>query len=247
MNLTHTTARRPWRTTTAVAVGFLIATVALTGCGTTDRTNDDAYQGTLVDPPFQIAPVTLRDTEGNKVRLDRLPDDKATAVFFGFTNCPDICPTTMADLASARRTLPSDLADRVALYFVTVDPNRDTPTVLRTWLDRFDPDIVGLRGPTTLVNEAERSLYSMESTVSPNEPDNSAGGEGSASDHHDDEGQDQSEGQAEPHSHGGGGDEVSHSGSVYMFGPGGESVLYTGGYTVDQYAADLARLLGDPA
>ena len=76
----------------------------------------------------------------------------------------------MADLATARRTLPSDLAARVSLVFITVDPQRDTPKVLRSWLDQFDPEIVGLRGPTSRVNRAERSLYSSESEKVPPNP-----------------------------------------------------------------------------
>ena len=235
-----------------IAATVVLTAVALTGCGTNndqsqpdtplaviEPADEDAFHGTLVEPPFRAAPVTLRTTDGTTVRLDRLPEQKASAVFFGFTNCPDICPTTMADLASARRSLPSDLADQVVLYFVTVDPKRDTPQVLRTWLDRIDPAIVGLRGPTTSVNEAERSLFAVESAPAPKSKK-----QGSAADesHH----QGKREGRPETHTHSGDGYEVNHSGSVYVFGPRGEDVLYTGGYTAPQYAADFARLLTAP-
>ena len=257
VNLTHTTARRSYRGHRAT-VAALVAATALTGCATNNqdrtgsaaviigRSDEDAYHGTLVDPPLRVAAVTLRDTDGNTVRLDRLPDNKATAVFFGFTHCPDICPTTMADLASAQQSLPPNLAERVALYFVTVDPKRDTSKVLRTWLDHFDPNIIGLRGATALVNEAERSLYAVESKTSQDTADDNAEDGNLESDHHNDEREDRPGEQPEPHSHPGGDEEVSHSGSVYVFGPEGETVLYTGGYTADQYAADLARLLRDP-
>jgi protein SCO1/2 len=67
-------------------------------------------------------------------------------LFFGYTHCPDVCPTVMADLASARRQLPRDVARQVTVVFVTEDPARDTTAVLRTWLRQFDPSFIGLLG-----------------------------------------------------------------------------------------------------
>jgi protein SCO1/2 len=70
---------------------------------------------------------------------------KVVFLFFGFTQCPDICPTTMAELAEVRRRLGADGA-RVQGIFVTVDPERDTPEVLKAYLEGMDPSFVGLRG-----------------------------------------------------------------------------------------------------
>jgi protein SCO1/2 len=70
---------------------------------------------------------------------------KVTVVFFGFTQCPDVCPTTMAELAEVKRLLGPDGA-RVAGVFVTVDPERDTPELLKDYVANFGPDMVGLRG-----------------------------------------------------------------------------------------------------
>jgi len=222
----------------------LLAASVLAACGTAapnDQTtgaaalverDKDGLNGTLVDPPLRLAGVTLRDTGGNRVRLNELVPSKATVLFFGFTHCDDVCPTTMADLASARRALPPALANRVHVVFVTVDPRRDTPSVLRTWLDQFDTQTIGLRGPTALVNQAERSLYADQSTKVQAEPSAQAQADG----HH--------------HEHAPGSSatsgtdyQMNHSGSVYVFGPDGETVLYSGGTTVGQYAADLTRLL----
>lgn len=240
MTPTRRAKLRPLRLiTTAVSVALFVAACA---SNTQDQAGNpaavteaatDGFNGTLVDPPLRPAHVTLKDTQGNPVRLDHLPANKATALFFGFTHCDDICPTTMADLASARRALAPALAERVALYFVTVDPRRDTPSVLRTWLDRFDSDIVGLRGPTNLVHQAERSLYAARS--GPATAGDSALGHHDTSSHHDPK-----PGASE---HGPSDYQVDHSGSVYIFGPNGEMVLYTGGTTVNQYAADFTRLL----
>ena len=80
-------------------------------------------------------------------KLRRLEDfrGKAVVLFFGYTHCPDVCPTTLADIAQAMRTL-GPLADRVQVLFVTVDPERDTQQVLAQYVTAFDPRFLGLRG-----------------------------------------------------------------------------------------------------
>ena len=70
---------------------------------------------------------------------------KAVLVFFGFTQCPDVCPTTLADLAGVVKTLGAD-ADRVQVLFITVDPERDTPELLAQYVRAFDPRFIALRG-----------------------------------------------------------------------------------------------------
>lgn len=70
---------------------------------------------------------------------------KAVVLFFGYTQCPDVCPTTMAELAQAKQLLGPD-GDKVQGVFVTVDPERDTPQVLKAYMANFDPSFVALRG-----------------------------------------------------------------------------------------------------
>lgn len=70
---------------------------------------------------------------------------KILFVFFGFTQCPDVCPTTMAELAEVRKRLGAD-GERLQGVFVSVDPERDTPEVLKAYLQNMDPSFVGLRG-----------------------------------------------------------------------------------------------------
>lgn len=79
-------------------------------------------------------PRTLADFKG-----------KVTVVFFGFTQCPDVCPTTMAELAQVKAALGKD-GDRVQGVFVTVDPDRDSAEVLKSYMTGFDPSFVALRG-----------------------------------------------------------------------------------------------------
>ncbi len=77
---------------------------------------------------------TLKDFKG-----------KIVVVFFGYTQCPDVCPTTLAELAEVKRSLGADGA-RLQGVFVTVDPERDTPEVLKAYMGNFDPAFVALRG-----------------------------------------------------------------------------------------------------
>lgn len=70
---------------------------------------------------------------------------KVTVVFFGYTQCPDVCPTTMAELAQIRKSLGSE-GDRVETVFVTVDPERDTPEILKAYVGNFGPGFTALRG-----------------------------------------------------------------------------------------------------
>ena len=92
------------------------------------------YARTLALPDQNGQPRTLADFKG-----------KVTVVFFGYTQCPDACPTTMAELAQVKKLLGQD-GDRVQGVFVTVDPERDTPQVLKSYMMNFDPSFVALRG-----------------------------------------------------------------------------------------------------
>ncbi|HUR88841.1 MAG TPA: SCO family protein [Ramlibacter sp.] len=84
----------------------------------------------------------LADTDG-KVRSLADFKGKVVAVFFGYTQCPDVCPTTMAELAQAKKQLGAD-GDKLQVVFITVDPERDTPKVLKAYMANFDPAFVGL-------------------------------------------------------------------------------------------------------
>lgn len=78
----------------------------------------------------------------------RTPEDfkgKVTAVFFGYVQCPDVCPTTLAELAQVKKLLGPD-GERVQAVFITVDPERDTPELLKAYVQSFDPTFLALRG-----------------------------------------------------------------------------------------------------
>ena len=103
----------------------------------------------LVGGPFQLV-----DQDGRSVDQSILKG-KWTAVFFGFTYCPDICPTTLFEVSEVMRALGPD-ADRTAALFISVDPERDTPAKLKDYLSSFDPHLRGATGsPETIAAAAK--------------------------------------------------------------------------------------------
>ena len=89
---------------------------------------------------------------------------RPVAMFFGFTHCPDICPTTLSDLSGVLADL-KDRGDAVQVIFVTGDPKRDTPEVLRDYLQSFDPRIVGLTGSESEINQAFKVFRAFRAIV----------------------------------------------------------------------------------
>lgn len=120
------------------------------------KPGNHGYQGVYLDQPYQLAPVPLTSDRGEKVDLATAPG--LNLVFFGYTNCPDVCQTVMSTIASALTRLPSADRDEVTVYFVTTDPARDTPEALREYLDRFNPDFIGLTGPMADLDKAAQPL-----------------------------------------------------------------------------------------
>jgi protein SCO1/2 len=103
-------------------------------------------------------PFKLTDQNG-KVLTDADLKGKPFLVFFGYTHCPDVCPTTLFDMSEVMRALGRD-ADRTAGLFISVDPDRDTPAVLKDYLSSFDPHVRGATG-----NQAELAKIEKEYRV----------------------------------------------------------------------------------
>ena len=102
------------------------------------------FQGVDITGADYAQTLSLPDASGQMRTLADFKG-KVVVVFFGYTQCPDVCPTTMAELAQVKKTLGKD-GERVQGIFVTVDPQRDTPEVLKSYLASFDPSFVALRG-----------------------------------------------------------------------------------------------------
>ncbi|MGH8369530.1 MAG: SCO family protein [Gammaproteobacteria bacterium] len=121
---------------------FLLMTLALSSCGRPDAGKPWGLlniTGHMPDLQF-----TLSSDDGRAVDQDAFPG-KLTLLYFGYTHCPDVCPTTLADLGNAIRLLGPQ-ASQVQVLFVSVDPVRDTAAVLKSYVNAFGPWFVGLTG-----------------------------------------------------------------------------------------------------
>jgi protein SCO1/2 len=128
---------------------ILLVGLLLSACGS------PSYRGTPLDPPVAVPDFQLTDEEGQPFRLS---DQRGRVVllFFGYTSCPDVCPTTLATWHRVHEALGRD-AERVRFVFVTVDPERDTVERLGMHVNAFHPDFVGLTGSP----EALEAVYGV--------------------------------------------------------------------------------------
>ncbi|RME88338.1 MAG: SCO family protein [Anaerolineae bacterium] len=103
------------------------------------------FRGALIDPPQPAPQIGLTDVNGRLFDLRAWRGD-IVLLTFGYTSCPDVCPTTLADLKRLRAELDADQAARVQVVFITVDPQRDTPERVQEYVSFFDPTFIGLSG-----------------------------------------------------------------------------------------------------
>jgi protein SCO1/2 len=136
----------------SLALFFLLASWALAQQG-----KSDTYRGGLVTPPLPKPRFVLTDTSGAPFDFWNRTQGSVTLLFFGYTDCPDQCPLHMANIGLALKKLPTGITDQVKLVFVTTDPARDTPAVLRRWLDNFDKRFVGLTGTEAALNAVQNA------------------------------------------------------------------------------------------
>ncbi len=131
-----------------VLIGIIVAGFVNRMLQPSYMTNDQLQlNGAYVLPsPRIIKPFDLIDQNGQAFTLDNLKD-KWTMVFFGFTNCPDVCPATLSLMRQFKELMGADnTADNLQIVLVSVDPVRDTPDVLKTYLTYFDDEFIGVTG-----------------------------------------------------------------------------------------------------
>jgi len=114
-----------------------------------------AYRGGLVSPPLPKPKFTLTDTSGTPFDFGLKTNGYVTLLFFGYTHCPDMCPLQMSMIGKVLKKIPADVANQFKVVFVTTDPARDTPKVLRLWLDNFDQRFIGLTGTDAAIKAAQ--------------------------------------------------------------------------------------------
>ncbi|MEP7179437.1 MAG: SCO family protein [Pseudonocardiales bacterium] len=164
------------RTFRTGALGIVLACAAvLSGCSTTTPTHDhpsqligqsqggSGFRGVGLQPPQPRPAFTLTDTLGKPFAFGTRTAGHPTLVFFGYTNCPDVCPTTMADIHTALSKVPAALQRQTYVVFVSTDVARDTAAVISAWLGNFTGGVgstfVGLRGTQAQIDAAQAAAH----------------------------------------------------------------------------------------
>jgi protein SCO1 len=135
-----------------LSLTVLLASLLLPACGG----NAPKFNGTVLDPPKPVADFSLTDQNGGTFRLSE-QRDHVVLLFFGYTFCPDVCPTTLGKWARVREALGQEAQD-VRFVFVTVDPQRDTPERLGQHMAVFNADFIGLTGPDDALEQVYQSF-----------------------------------------------------------------------------------------
>ncbi|MEV6165438.1 SCO family protein [Streptomyces sp. NPDC052052] len=144
------------------------AALTLSACGTSDDAAEkpvadvsvqaDTKAATVLDQPFTKPDLVLTDTHGKKYDLREQTKGKPTLIYFGYTNCPDVCPLIMSNIAIAKKSLPKADQDQLRVVFVTTDPERDTPSSLGSWLKSQDASFIGLTGDFATIQAGARQI-----------------------------------------------------------------------------------------
>jgi protein SCO1/2 len=185
-----------------LALPALIALALATGCG---RREEPPLAGAAIGGPF-----TLTDQNGRRVS-ERDFAGRYRIVYFGYTHCPDVCPTDLATISQALARLDKSDPDKAAKLkplFITVDPERDTPSVMKEYLASFDRRIEGLTGTAAEIAAAEKRfiVYARKGPLQP-----------------------------------GGGYAMDHSRQVLLMGPKGEPVALLPDDGVEAMAKEIKR------
>ena len=139
----------------ALVIGLIVAKTQQSSQG---HENLQLVSGTALNPGKPIKPFDLLDHHGEKFDLERL-QGKWTILFFGFTNCPDICPVTMQFLKSVKNNLIEQNAwENMQVGFFTVDPARDTVKQLSNYVPHFDPEFIGITGTIEAVEKFAKQM-----------------------------------------------------------------------------------------
>ena len=230
---------------TRAVLAIFAGAVVLTGCGSggpvasaVPTGRHGGYHGVEPSPVPARPNFVLTDLSGRRYDFSARTRGRPTFVYFGYTHCPDACPTAMADLASALRKVPPALRRKAVVVFVTTDPKRDTVPIMKRWLGQFSPDFVGLVGTQQQVDAAQ-----VATGISPAYPDGVTPTVAGHPDQH------VHAGGTAPHKHFGPlGYAVSHSAVIFAYSSADRlPVFYPGGVTPSDIAADLPVLAQEPS
>jgi protein SCO1/2 len=199
-----------------IAVFIAVLCVAAAAACESRESDITALRGVKYVPARGKTDFTLYDTQGRPFDFVQQTRGSAALLYFGYTNCPDVCPMHLNNIAAALKRMPADEQAKVRVVFVTTDPARDTPERLRSWLDNFDKRFVGLRGPLDSVNAIANRLGLPGATMEMMQP-----------------------GEAGPRNYG-----MGHAAQVLAYSADDSlRTEYPGGFTVDDWANDLPKLV----
>ena len=154
---------------------FLVLPVAAVllgvgACGNERARALEGLHGVKLTPPHAKPDFQLEDTDGKPFHFKADTRGSVALLYFGYTNCPDVCPLHLANIAAALKQMSPEDQAKVKVVFVTTDPNRDTPEHLRSWLNNFDKRFIGLRGGLDTVNDIQAKLGLPPSTMEMMDP-----------------------------------------------------------------------------
>lgn len=168
-NATSSAGRRPRR----VWLSLVVLMVLSTACAqpAADDRGATVREGIRIGSGQARPDFVLTDTSGRTFDFRKETDGYFTLLYFGYTNCPDVCPIHFANIAGGMAQLPDAVRARVKVVFVGVDPPRDTPERVRAWLDHFDRSFIGLVGTDVDLEKAQ-----LAADVPPAEREEDLGG-----------------------------------------------------------------------
>src|SRR5688500_517783 len=137
---------------------WTVALVALVGIACAKKEEPVTYRGMMLTPPVAKPDYVFTATDGSAYDFRKETKGKVALLFFGYTNCPDVCPLHMSNLGNVIKQMPAADRDRIKVIFVTTDPERDTPERLRTWSASLDSRFVGVAGKPEDLNRPPMSL-----------------------------------------------------------------------------------------
>jgi protein SCO1 len=140
----------------AACAAIVAAALCTAACDKIFSPPASPFHGVDVTGAYMGKDFRLKDPDGKERTLADFRG-KAVAIFFGFTQCPDVCPTTLSDMANAMQILGAD-AQRVQVLFITVDPKRDTPELLKQYVPAFNPTFLGLYGDAAAISQVTKDF-----------------------------------------------------------------------------------------
>lgn len=154
------------RRTAGAAAALLVLASAAGGCRVeapergeaARRARETGFRGRVIENPGPRPDFVLNDARGGRFDFRSETDGHLALLFFGYTHCPDVCPIHMSSIAEVKRDLGARFGRDTKVIFVTVDPARDTPERIVSWLENFDPEFIGLYGEPATVDSIQLSL-----------------------------------------------------------------------------------------